>query len=37
MELLGGTPFPPIGELSYFLTLGPHYFFWFQLVEERDG
>jgi len=37
MELLGGTPFPPIGELSYFLTLGPHYFFWFQLATERAG
>ena len=33
VELLGGTPFPPIGELRYFLTLGPHGFYWFQLTD----
>jgi maltose alpha-D-glucosyltransferase/alpha-amylase len=31
MELLGSTPFPRIGELPYFLTLGPHNFYWFKL------
>ncbi len=30
-ELLGQTPFPRIGELPYFLTLGPHGFFWFAI------
>jgi len=30
-ELFGQTPFPPIGELAYFLTLGPHGFYWFRL------
>ncbi|MGH9128135.1 MAG: maltose alpha-D-glucosyltransferase [Acidimicrobiales bacterium] len=32
IELLGRVPFPPIGELPYLLTLGPHGFYWFQLV-----
>lgn len=31
VELIGGTPFPRIGELPYFVTLGPHSFFWFRL------
>jgi maltose alpha-D-glucosyltransferase / alpha-amylase len=35
VELLGGTQFPQIGELSYLLTLAPHGFFWFQLTEGR--
>ena len=33
-ELLGRVRFPRIGELPYFLTLPPHGFLWFQLVEE---
>jgi maltose alpha-D-glucosyltransferase/alpha-amylase len=33
VELLGGTHFPPVGDLLYLLTLGPHGFYWFQLVE----
>ena len=33
VELLGGTHFPPVGDLPYLLTLGPHGFYWFQLVE----
>ena len=32
VELFGHTPFPPIGDLPYFLTLGPHSFYWFRLV-----
>ena len=32
IELLGRVPFPPIGELPYFVTLGPYAFYWFQLV-----
>jgi maltose alpha-D-glucosyltransferase / alpha-amylase len=34
MELLGRVPFPPIGELPYFITLAPYGFFWFKLMEE---
>jgi maltose alpha-D-glucosyltransferase/alpha-amylase len=30
-ELFGRTAFPPIGELPYLLTLGPHSFYWFAL------
>jgi maltose alpha-D-glucosyltransferase/alpha-amylase len=31
MELFGRTPFPPIGEQPYLVTLGPHAFYWFAL------
>jgi maltose alpha-D-glucosyltransferase/alpha-amylase len=31
VEIFGETPFPPIGELPYFITLGPHGFYWFRL------
>ena len=31
VEMLGLTEFPRIGELPYFLTLGPYAFYWFQL------
>lgn len=31
VELFGRTEFPPIGERPYFLTLGPHAFFWLAL------
>ena len=31
VEMIGKTPFPTIGELPYFLTLGPHGFYWFRL------
>ncbi len=34
IELLGRVPFPRIGELPYFITLGPHSFYWFQLVDS---
>jgi maltose alpha-D-glucosyltransferase/alpha-amylase len=38
IELFGRAPFPPIGELPYFLTLGPHSFYWFLLESPRvDG
>lgn len=33
-ELFGQTGFPAIGELPYFLTLGPHGFYWFRLDWE---
>jgi maltose alpha-D-glucosyltransferase/alpha-amylase len=35
IELIGETPFPEIGELPYFLTLGPHSFYWFRLVKPE--
>jgi len=31
VELLGGVPFPQIHTEPYFLSLGPHGFFWFRL------
>jgi maltose alpha-D-glucosyltransferase/alpha-amylase len=34
IELFGETRFPRIGELPYFITLGPHNFFWFRLERE---
>jgi maltose alpha-D-glucosyltransferase/alpha-amylase len=33
VEMLGQTEFPRIGEHSYFLTLAPYGFYWFQLQE----
>jgi maltose alpha-D-glucosyltransferase/alpha-amylase len=32
VELWGGVPFPPIGDLPYLLTLGPHNFYWFRIA-----
>ncbi|MEO8606067.1 MAG: putative maltokinase, partial [bacterium] len=38
VELFGQTEFPPIGELPYLLTLGPHAFYWFGLRPlQEDG
>jgi maltose alpha-D-glucosyltransferase / alpha-amylase len=31
VEIIGETRFPQIGQLPYFLTLGPHGFYWFRL------
>ena len=36
VELWSGNPFPRIGELPYFLTPGPHTFYWFRLVAEHE-
>ncbi len=36
VELFGQTPFPPIGDLPYFLTLGPHTFYWFSLEKKKE-
>ncbi len=36
VELLGRTPFPPIGELPYLLTLAGHGFLWFQLAVGAE-
>jgi maltose alpha-D-glucosyltransferase / alpha-amylase len=35
VELFGHTRFPSIGELPYFLTLGPHAFYWFKLEQTQ--
>ncbi len=31
VEMFGDNAFPKIGELPYFITLGPHGFYWFRL------
>ncbi len=36
VELNAGTPFPPIGELTYLLTLPPYGFYWFALAPQSD-
>jgi maltose alpha-D-glucosyltransferase / alpha-amylase len=36
VEMLGYTEFPPIGMASYFLTLGPYGFYWFELQHSRS-
>ncbi len=35
VECMGGVTFPPIGDLSYLLTLPGHGFYWFQLPGLR--
>ncbi len=37
VELSAGTPFPPVGELTYLLTLPPYGFYWFALGTMSDG
>jgi maltose alpha-D-glucosyltransferase/alpha-amylase len=37
VELLGNHEFPPIGEPPYFLSLGPHSFYWFRLDRRGDA
>ncbi len=37
IELTGGAPFPPIGELPYLLTLPAYGFFWFLLTDEAEA
>ena len=32
LELFGRTPFPPVGDQPYLLTLGPHSFYWFSMT-----
>ncbi|UUX95101.1 maltose alpha-D-glucosyltransferase [Aquabacterium sp. J223] len=34
VEMMGNTPFPPIGELPYLLTLPAHGFYWFRLSAD---
>jgi maltose alpha-D-glucosyltransferase / alpha-amylase len=37
IELDGGSVFPPVGQLSYMLTLPPYGFYWFLLATEEAG
>jgi maltose alpha-D-glucosyltransferase/alpha-amylase len=37
MELFSRSKFPTIGELPYFITLGPHEFYMFTLLEEKPA
>jgi len=37
IELTGRTPFPPIGELPYLLTLPSYAFYWFRLSREAQA
>ncbi|MHB0775737.1 maltose alpha-D-glucosyltransferase [Halomonas sp. WWR20] len=34
VEMVGGSAFPPIGQLPYLLTLPPYGFYWFLLAPE---
>jgi maltose alpha-D-glucosyltransferase/alpha-amylase len=36
VEMLGGVAFPPIGQLTYLLTLPPYGFNWFLLASNSD-
>lgn len=36
IELIGETRFPLIGELPYFMTFGPHNFYWFRLEKPTE-
>src|SRR4051794_17433359 len=37
IELNGGSLFPPIGQLTYLLTLAPYGFYWFILAKESEA
>ncbi|HEX8849518.1 MAG TPA: maltose alpha-D-glucosyltransferase [Gemmatimonadaceae bacterium] len=37
VDLWSDQPFPPIGELPYLLTMGPHGFYWFRLVAAEEA
>jgi maltose alpha-D-glucosyltransferase/alpha-amylase len=36
VELLGGVPFPAVGELPYLLTVGGYGFYWFRLTTRPE-
>jgi len=36
VEMMGATPFPAIGTLTYLLTLPPYGFYWFLLSEDAQ-
>jgi maltose alpha-D-glucosyltransferase/alpha-amylase len=35
VDIVGGSVFPPIGQLTYLLTLPPYGFYWFLLASEQ--
>ncbi|NCC36707.1 MAG: alpha-amylase, partial [Chloroflexia bacterium] len=35
VEMFGQVEFPPVGDHPYFITVGPHSFYWFSLVNQR--
>ncbi|MGI4745428.1 MAG: maltose alpha-D-glucosyltransferase [Janthinobacterium lividum] len=35
VDIIGGSIFPPIGQLTYLLTLPPYGFYWFMLATEQ--
>ena len=37
VEVLGYTPFPSITDAPYFLALGPHDFYWFELQRPQPS
>jgi maltose alpha-D-glucosyltransferase/alpha-amylase len=37
VEMLGRTAFPPIGELSYLLTISAYGFYWFKLTTDAEA
>ncbi|MFG1208944.1 maltose alpha-D-glucosyltransferase [Xanthobacter flavus] len=37
LELLGSSPFPPTGQLTYLLTLPPYGFYWFLLATDAQS
>ena len=36
VDIVGGSVFPPVGQLTYLLTLPPYGFYWFQLASETQ-
>jgi len=36
VDIVGGSVFPPVGQLTYLLTLAPYGFFWFQLASAAQ-
>jgi maltose alpha-D-glucosyltransferase/alpha-amylase len=36
VDLIGGSIFPPVGQLPYLLTLPPYAFYWFILASESE-
>ncbi|MGH8445837.1 MAG: maltose alpha-D-glucosyltransferase [Solimonas sp.] len=36
VEMIGGSAFPPIGQLPYLMTLPPYGFYWFWLAPESQ-
>jgi maltose alpha-D-glucosyltransferase/alpha-amylase len=36
VEMFGRVEFPPVGDQPYFITLGPHSFYWFSLEPQRQ-